>query len=59
MSVIVTGSIDSATSKRISRLFTTPVGSVPFDRNFGVDLSSLDNVPAALEGALMVEQQNA
>lgn len=53
--VEMTGSIDTATLNRIHCLLTTPVGSVPFDRNFGVDLSALDNIPAALEGAIMVE----
>lgn len=54
MSVVVTGSIDSATQKRISRLLSTPAGSVPFDRAFGVDTSFIDDAPAALEGAMMV-----
>ena len=53
--VVTLGTIDTAILKRIHRLLSTPVGAVPFDRNFGVDLSSIDNTPTAIEGALMVE----
>ena len=53
--VVTAGTVDTATLKRIRRLLSTPAGSVAFDRNFGVDLASLDNAPAALEGALLVE----
>lgn len=53
--VIITGTVDQTVIKRIHRLFSTPVGSIPFNREFGVDLTVLDNAPAAVEGALMVE----
>lgn len=53
--VIITGNVDQALISRVWRLLTTPVGSVPFDRNFGIDPSILDNSPAAVEGALLVE----
>jgi hypothetical protein len=53
--LIITGNVDSALIKRVYRLFTTPAGSLPFDRSFGIDMSALDNTPAALEGALLVE----
>lgn len=53
--VIVTGTVDQTVIKQIRRLFSTPVGSVPFNRAFGVDMTVLDNAPAAVEGALMVE----
>lgn len=52
---IINGNIDQATRNRVYRLFTTPAGSVPFDRNFGIDLSVLDDTPAAVEGTLLVE----
>jgi hypothetical protein len=55
MSVIVSGIIDQTDLNCIERLFSTPVGTVPFDRNFGVDTSILDDVPAATEGALLIE----
>lgn len=52
---IITGNVDDATIRRVYRLLTTTAGSVPFDRLFGIDSSSLDNVPSAVEGALLVE----
>lgn len=52
---IITGNVDPATARRVYRLLTTPAGSVPFDRLFGIDTSSIDNVPRAVEGALLVE----
>lgn len=52
---IITGNIDPATATRVYRLFTTPAGSVPYDRKFGIDMSILDNTPRATEGALLVE----
>lgn len=55
--VIVSGDVDAATIKRVSNLFNTMEGAVPFDRKFGIDSSSLDSVPAATEGALMVEYE--
>jgi hypothetical protein len=57
--VVTTGTVDSAVLKRIRRLLSTPVGTVPFDRAFGVDLSSIDSAPAALEGAVMVAYSRA
>lgn len=53
--VTVIGNVDQALISRVWRLFTTPAGSVPYDRNFGIDMSSLDSPPAAMEGALLVE----
>jgi hypothetical protein len=52
---IITGNIDQPTIRRVYRLLTTFQGEVPFDRLFGIDPSSLDNVPRATEGALLVE----
>ena len=51
----ISGDVDQSTINRVYRLLTTPAGSIPFDRNFGIDLSVLDNTPAALEGALLIE----
>lgn len=51
----ITGNIDPSTVRRVYRLLTTPAGSVPFDRSFGLDMSILDNTPRATEGALLVE----
>jgi phage baseplate assembly protein W len=53
--LIIVGNIDAALIKRVYRLLTTPAGAIPFDRNFGIDMSALDNTPSALEGALLVE----
>lgn len=53
--LIIIGNIDAALVKRVYRLLTTQAGTVPFDRNFGIDMSALDNTPAALEGALLIE----
>lgn len=53
--VTVTSNIDAQTARRITRLFCTPAGSIPFDRAFGVDPDVLDDAPSALEGALLVE----
>lgn len=36
-------------------LYTTPVGTVPFDRNFGLDMSFLDDPIPVAKGKLMVE----
>ena len=52
---IITGNIDPSTARRVFRLFTTLAGSIPFDRSFGIDSSYIDNVPRAVEGALLVE----
>lgn len=52
---IITGNVDEPTIRRVYRLLTTFQGEVPFDRIFGIDPSSLDNVPRAVEGALLVE----
>lgn len=53
--VNVTGTLKSGILNQVKRLFTTPVNSVPFNRSFGVDLSKLDNVQTATEGALIAE----
>lgn len=52
---IIDGNVDAATIRRVYRLLTTPAGSVPFDRLFGIDTSIIDNTPRATEGALLVE----
>jgi hypothetical protein len=52
---VVTGAIDQAILDRIARLLSTPAGAIPWDRAWGIDASVLDNPPAAVEGALMVE----
>lgn len=51
----VTGSLDSSILNRVRRLFTTPSNSLPYDRDFGVDMSVLDQPKAASEGALLAE----
>jgi len=51
----VNGNVTPAMIAGVYRLLNTPAGSVPFDRNFGVDTASIDNTPAAIEGALLVE----
>lgn len=59
MSVQVAGNIPDADKKRIERLFSTPLGSIPWDRGFGVDTSGIDETPAAAEGALLVSYTQA
>jgi hypothetical protein len=58
-SVTTTGSIDSATRARIKRLLSTAAGTVPFDREFGVDITFIDNTTSAMEGALLVAYTRA
>ena len=41
--------------QNLSTLFTTPVGTVPFDREFGIDISLLDNSLPIAQGRLIVE----
>jgi hypothetical protein len=57
--VTVSGTADAATLKRIRRLLSTPAGTVPFDRAFGVDTSSIDSIPTAIEGGIMVAYSRA
>ena len=53
--VITTGDIDPTDLRRMDRALSTIKGTVPLDRNFGVDLDSIDNVQDATGGLLMVE----
>jgi phage baseplate assembly protein W len=53
--ISISGDVDQSVMKRVYRLLTTPAGSIPWDRNFGIDPSVLDNTPAATEGALLVQ----
>lgn len=53
--LVTTGDIDPAVLRRISRVLSTIKGTVPFDRNSGVDLNSIDSVQDAVGGLLMVE----
>lgn len=59
MATITTPLIDSNAAQdtidRIQRLFSTPAGTVPWDRNWGISTAVLDNPPAAVQGALLVE----
>lgn len=59
MNVNVSGNISDTEKKRICRLFMTPKGSIPFDREFGVDTSAIDGTPAMQEGTLLVEYARA
>ncbi|MBP1924586.1 phage baseplate assembly protein W [Sedimentibacter acidaminivorans] len=36
-------------------IYTTPVGTVPFDRNFGIDFSILDYSLPITQGKLLIE----
>jgi hypothetical protein len=59
MATIGTPLIDSNvaqdTINRVNRLFSTPAGSIPWDRSFGISTAVLDNTPSAVQGALLVE----
>jgi hypothetical protein len=55
MDLTIYGDVDAAVLNRGYRLFTPPAGTLPFDRNFGIDMTALDDTPAAMEGALLVE----
>jgi len=52
---LITGNAAQDTINRVQRLFSTPAGTIPWDRSFGIDPSVLDNPPRAVEGALLVE----
>lgn len=39
----------------LTTIFTTPKGTVPFDRNFGIDISILDEPVNLAKGRLTVE----
>lgn len=41
--------------KRLRMLYTTPQGTVPFDREFGIDVSILDEPLNIAQGKLAVE----
>lgn len=45
----------SEISNTLKTIFTTPQGTVPFDRNFGVDMSILDEPVNLAQGKLIVE----
>jgi hypothetical protein len=53
--LITTGDIDPTALRRINRALSIVKGTVPLDRNLGVDLDSIDNVQDAVGGLLMVE----
>lgn len=42
-------------AKTLKVLFTTPEGTVPFDRNFGINMSILDEPINLIQGKLTVE----
>jgi hypothetical protein len=52
---LISSNVAQDTINRVNRLFSTPAGSVPWDRSFGIDMSVLDNPPKAVQGALLVE----
>ncbi len=52
---LISSNVAQDTINRVNRLFSTPAGSVPWDRSFGIDMTVLDNTPKAVEGALLVE----
>lgn len=41
--------------QNLTTLYTTPEGSVPFDRNFGININSLDAPIPLAQGRLIVE----
>lgn len=50
----ITGTI-SEISETINTIITTPKGTVPLDRNFGIDISILDKPINLAQGLLTVE----
>ena len=42
-------------AKTLKTIFSTPQGTVPFDRNFGIDISILDEPSNLAQGKLTVE----
>ncbi len=52
---IITGGVDKSQITRIKNLLSTPVGSVPYDRNFGIDYSILDRPVVEAKVLLMAE----
>lgn len=45
----------SEVTETLKTIFTTPKGTVPFDRNFGIDMSLLDDSMNDTKGKLIVE----
>lgn len=58
---ISSGVFDVATAEReevirnLRILFTTPVGTVPYDRDFGINIDFIDEPTTIAQGRMMVE----
>jgi hypothetical protein len=53
----IVGITDTTKLMQVYRLFTTMAGTIPFDRNFGIDPDILDDLPSSMEGRLLVEYE--
>ncbi|KZL88722.1 hypothetical protein [Clostridium magnum] len=53
--VIIIGTKSSEIVENVKNIITTPQGTVPFDRNFGIDPSILDEPINLVPGKLLVE----
>lgn len=53
-STTITGTT-SEIAENIHNIISTPQGTVPFDRNFGIDISILDNPINLAQGMVTVE----
>lgn len=53
-SLTITGTT-SEIANTLKTIFTTPQGTVPYDRNFGIDMSILDEPINLAQGRLTVE----
>lgn len=52
---IESGNVPQDIVDNLKTIFTTPKGTVPFDRNFGIDVSILDEPINLVQGRLTVE----
>jgi len=53
--MIVEGNVDANVIKCVENILATPVGTVPFDRNFGIDISFLDQPTELSKGQFRIE----
>lgn len=52
---VITGTTSNEIIQNINNIITTPQGTVPLDRNFGIDISILDEAINLVPGKLTVE----
>lgn len=57
--MIVSESVDTELMNKIKLLFTTPKGSIPYDRDYGIDFSIIDKPISIVKGLLMVSYIDA